>query len=135
MCNKKFSMLLIYSIGWFIFMNVLSHQSGKSTKKISYGLVDRLNIFDLDAEVMNVAIRKSAHVITYLILQCLWELTVTEAQWERWLRYLPLMWAVIDEQSKQWLNDTGIVTERHCDSEDICLNILGVVIGHGLVSR
>ena len=107
-------MKITLALLWFIFMSYLSHEKGEQTKKRSIMIMSFLPSFMLPYHLI---IRKIAHVFLFCVF------TLLMMNINSWLFLFALLWGYFDEYTKR--NIDG----RHCDIEDIMLNILGVGVG------
>lgn len=127
---------------WGIISIALSRQDGSTTAELSYGLsehtariLDNIGI-SIHAELLNEIIRKTAHIVIYLILGGLlyYVLVYTFTQNIKQLFMLSIAFCFLasslDELQKKF------IPGRHCDPEEILLNsiagIIGIGIGHFL---
>lgn len=116
--------LSIVTALWFIFMTWLSHQDGEHTRETSEKLAENLSFFNPDKDVLHHYLRRVAHVIVFLVLVILLELTLLTAGKNPYCGVFPcLVWALIDEVTKLLIKD------RHFSWSDVGLNLLGVGIG------
>lgn len=107
----------LITILWLLFMLILSHIGGKASGAESRWLSQMTG-------VKEGTLRRSAHVILYLVLGIL-----VSAAWPDtavWVRAAVLaLVAVIDETSKA----LPVFPGRHCSAAEIWLNLGGAAIG------
>ena len=132
---------------WFILSVFLSHQGGEETYSTSMvpaewlsSLLEKLGAYEdgsilgfADLEFINTLLRRSAHIIIFLVLAAL---LCTSILILRRFRKSPvpvwsgfafcLLYAWADEATKIWISG------RHFAWEDVGLNVIGCCIG-GLV--
>ena len=90
----------------------LSHQNGRESGAESKWLAERIHIKE-------GILRKSAHVLCFMILSILMSLAYGTAG------YIAVAaWAAVDELTKPVLRN-----QRHCSGKEILLNLAGVVVG------
>ena len=102
---------------WLAFMLILSHIGGTASGAESRWLSSMTG-------VKESVLRRSAHVVVYIILS-----TLVMEGWgevELWIRIVVLVLiAVVDESSKA----LPVFKGRHCSVAEIGLNLIGVAIG------
>lgn len=138
--NKlQFFICLILLIAWGSVMLILSSQNGEQTAGLSYTIAEKLSAFiygNADFAKINfvhTVIRKLAHVGIYAVFGVvIYLLTVSFHRLKNALGVVissaaVVCFSVLDELHKL------TISGRHCDIEDICLNILGGVIGIAVV--
>ena len=121
-----FSVCLILTVVWFVFMTYLSHQTGESTGRASRQLAESLWFLSDDAEALNMALRRFAHILVFAVLTVLLSRTVTLGNLPRWVLLLPVVLSFVDEATKPWIQG------RHFSWFDVGLNLVGTAVG-GLI--
>lgn len=116
--------LSIITTLWFIFMTWLSHQNGEHTRETSRKLAAGLPFSNPDKDVLQHYLRRGAHVIVFLVLTILLELTLLAVGANPYHGvFFCLNWTWIDEVTKP------LVKGRHFSWSDVGLNLLGVFFG------
>lgn len=135
--QRKIHMITAWAciIVWGIFAVTLSRQDGNTTSELSYGLSERLTELlndigiTLHVEILNIIIRKAAHILIFLVLGGLMYYALAYTFWRK--ARLPLILSSLlclvasslDEIQKLF------VAGRHCDPEEILLNSIASIIG------
>lgn len=109
-------LLKIITILWLLFMLVLSHIPGEPSGAESRWLSSMTG-------VREGILRRSAHVVLYLVLAVL--ATVAWPEAKLWVKGLVLVIIAIGDESSKALS---IFHGRHCSIFEIGLNLLGVCI-------
>lgn len=121
-----FSAFLILTVVWFVFMTYLSHQTGESTGRASRHLAESLWFLSDDAEALNMALRRFAHILVFAVLTILLSGTVPLGNLPRWVLLLPVVLSYVDEATKP------MIQGRHFSWFDVGLNLVGTAAG-GLI--
>jgi VanZ family protein len=115
------------TILWFLFMTWLSHQDGahtlKTSSSLANGLAKRLGFLQVNLDVLNLQLRKLAHVAVFFVLTVLFCLTLYVGRKPAWPLLFLIVWCYADERSKRW------IAGRHFSWVDVGLNLLGVAAG------
>ena len=125
---------------WFVLAFFLSHQGGTGTTQLSLGMtrwlvrqLNRVTGFDVSVEAFHILLRRSAHVIVFLVLAALvcmslWLLSREYHQPLRpWIGFLfCIVFCLLDEVTK-----IGI-SGRHFSWFDVGLNVIGCLVGGGI---
>ncbi|WP_027396239.1 VanZ family protein [Anaerovibrio lipolyticus] len=126
MLFKKKITWCVLTILWLGLMFFLSHQNGPDTFNTSHGFTVWLaKLLGVNVEWLHGVVRKTAHVVLYLVLVlmiCGWQVLAGRKMWLALA--LAIVFSVIDEGTKP------LVVGRHCDIEDILLNDMGAVLGY-----
>ena len=110
-------MLKVITILWLVFMTILSHIPGGPSGEESRWLSSMTG-------VKESVLRRSAHVVLYLVLGVL--ATLAWAETELWVRILVLVIiAVADESSKA----LRFFKDRHSSMAEMGLNVIGAIAG------
>ena len=109
--------LIFITLIWMVFMTFLSHQNGHRSGEESRWISERLRVPDH-------LIRRSAHVLVYLILTILLLVTMRSYGIDMRIGILTtVIYSIIDEATKP------LCIFRHWSTPEELLNILGIVIG------
>lgn len=130
-----FHIFLFLTIAWFVFMTWLSHQDGEHTGETSWKLAETIShmsvlpfLDDFNVDVLNGHLRKMAHVIVFLVFTMLLGLTLLSGEWPLWYLGFSVFWAWADEATKP------MIAGRHFSWYDVWLNLIGMLIGLGILS-
>lgn len=132
--------MTIFTIIWFVFMLFLSHENGDESGKITGNIAEKIGQATIETENMpwyekeaafnniNLTIRSLAHVVVFCVFSILVVLTVRA--WKKrqlYAIFFLAFWSVGDEFLKYFTDG------RHCDFVDILKNLIGVLIGNGII--
>lgn len=121
------------SAAWLVLMTVLSHQRGEQTSRVSETLARDLEFLlpGPDREMLNAALRKTAHVVVFGVLTVLTGRALGSgglaAPAPGQLAALAV-WCWLDEATKP------LIPGRHFSWLDVGLNLLGVALGAALLA-
>ncbi len=128
---RNYKFWLILTLIWVIVMFYLSHQNGEETADTSMGLAEFLHklpyLNKINIDVLNMFLRRLAHVTLFLLFTILIGIVVEMAKWTKWVLVLPFFACWFDEFTKPWIQG------RHFDWFDVGLNAIGCLIGIGIV--
>ena len=128
---RNYKFWLILTLIWVIVMFYLSHQNGEKTADTSMGLAEFLHklpyLNKINIDVLNMFLRRLAHVTLFLLFTILIGIVVEMAKWTKWVLVLPFFACWFDEFTKPWIQG------RHFDWFDVGLNVIGCLIGIGIV--
>lgn len=140
-CNKtQFFICLALIAAWGTVMLILSSQNGEETARTGSVIAEKLArlFFDkvtyVQISLVHTVIRKLAHVFIYAVFGALlYNMALSFPRLKDMLKIiLPfatvVCFSVFDEAHKLFISG------RHCDFVDICLNVLGGVLGIALVA-
>lgn len=123
-----FYIFLTLTIVWFVFMTHLSHQDGDHTRKTSHELAEKLSFLNADVGLLNSRLRRVAHVVVFAILTVFLGVTLRLGGHTLQPLIFTVVWSCIDEATKP------LIQGRHFSWHDVGLNLIGVVIGYGVLS-
>lgn len=109
-------------------MTYLSHQNGDHTKKTSYELAEKLSFLNADVGFLNSQLRRAAHVVVFAELTIFLGITLRLGGYTLQPLIFTVAWSCIDEATKP------LIQGRHFSWNDVGLNLIGVVIGHSILS-
>ena len=120
---RNYKFWLILTVIWVVVMFYLSHQNGEETADTSMGLAEFLHklpcFSKINIDVLNMLLRRLAHVTLFLLFTVLIGVVVEMAKWTKWILVLPFFACWFDEFTKPWIQG------RHFDWLDVGLNVLG----------
>ena len=128
---KNYKIWIVIAVIWLILMTYLSHQNGTETANTSERFAEFLHQFSwfrkTDINVLNMFLRRLAHVVLFMLLSGLVGVIVNMTKWTKWILFFPFFWCWFDEFTKPWIQG------RHFDWLDVGLNVMGCLVGLGIV--
>ena len=111
------------SLIWGFFIFSQSMKTGAVSEQMSMGIVSWIaQFFHIDAELLHILVRKSAHFGEYLLLGVLLSLTMREAgllprRFDLTVLFIGTIWAVLDEFLQTFIPDrSGQVSDVLLDA-------------------
>lgn len=119
---------IIATVAWLVFMTCLSHQKGTQTARASRTLARGVQplLPGKDLELVDLLLRKAAHLVLFAVLAVLASGALTEAGGtlpSPGLYGALLLWCWLDEATKP------LVPGRHFSWLDVGLNGVGILLG------
>ena len=122
---------IILLILWLIFIFYMSNQTGSASNKYSDVFVNSSSkIFNIDLHTLTVIIRKTAHILEYLVLFILIYINIKECKIKRVYSLsilLSVLCSILDEIHQLF------IFERSGSVLDVFIDLIGILFGYILI--